>query len=260
MDVSIFLLIFVGFVAQIIDGSLGMAYGVSANSFLLTLGLPPALASASVHASEVVTTLVSGLSHLKFGNVDKRMVLRLLIPGIIGGAVGAYVLTQVDGNLIKPFITIYLLIMGLRILWKAFHPTPEHDREPKTGLLVALGLAGGTFDAIGGGGWGPVVTTSLISTGHSPRKSIGSVNFSEFFVTLTESIVFVATIGLKDNWKIILGLLIGGVIAAPFGALVTKKLPTKFIMIFVGLLIIFLQVRTLVLLDWVAFFTKLGIG
>lgn len=245
MELSIFVYILVGFIAQMIDGSLGMAYGVSANSFLLTVGLQPAIASASVHAAEVVTTLVSGLSHLKFGNVDKRMVLRLLIPGIIGGGLGAYILTSIDGNVIKPWIAIYLLIMGIRILFKAFRPTAEHDREPKTGLLVALGLVGGTCDAIGGGGWGPVVTSTLISTGHSPRKSIGSVNFSEFFVTLTESIVFIVTLGLKDNWKIILGLLIGGVIAAPFGAMLTKKLPTKVIMIVVGVLIIFLQLRTL---------------
>lgn len=246
MDVSFFLLVLVGFIAQIIDGSLGMAYGVTANSFLLTVGLSPAIASASVHASEVVTTLVSGLSHWKFGNIDKRTVLRLLIPGVIGGSVGAYVLTTIDGDAIKPFISIYLLMMGARILYKAFKPTTEHDREPKTGLLVALGLVGGTFDAIGGGGWGPVVTSTLISTGHSPRKTIGSVNFSEFFVTLAESIMFILTIGLS-NWNVIVGLLVGGVIAAPLGALVTKKLPQKVIMIIVGSLIIFLQLRTLYL-------------
>ncbi len=244
MDVNIFLIIFVGFIAQIIDGSLGMAYGVTGNSFLLTLGLPPAVASASVHASEVVTTLVSGLSHWKLGNTDKRTVLRLLIPGVIGGGLGAYILTSLDGNVIKPYISVYLLIMGLRILYKAFRPTEEHDREPKTSLLVALGLVGGLCDAIGGGGWGPVVTTTLISTGHSPRKTIGSVNFSEFFVTVTESLVFILTIGLT-HWKIILGLLIGGVIAAPVGAFLTKKLPTKLIMIFVGCLIVILQINTL---------------
>ena len=179
MDTSILLLIGVGFLAQIIDGSLGMAYGVTANSFLLTLGLSPAIASASVHASEIVTTMVSGISHWKFGNIDTRMVWRLLIPGVIGGSAGAYLLTTLDGNVIKPYIAIYLLIMGARILYKAFSPTPEHDRQPKTGLLVALGLAGGACDAIGGGGWGPVVTSTLISTGHSPRKTIGS--FSTFF-------------------------------------------------------------------------------
>lgn len=247
MDLSIFVFIIFGFIAQMIDGSLGMAYGVSANSFLLTVGLSPAVASASVHASEIVTTLVSGISHWKFGNIDQRMFLRLLIPGVIGGALGAYILTALDGNLIKPYISIYLLIMGIRILYKAFKPTAEHDKEPKSGLLVALGLAGGACDAIGGGGWGPVVTSTLISTGHSPRKTIGSVNFSEFFVTLAESLVFILTIGLT-NWKIISGLLIGGVIAAPLGAMVTKKLPTKLIMIIVGSLIIFLQLRTLYLL------------
>lgn len=247
MDLSIFVFIIFGFIAQIIDGSLGMAYGVSANSFLLTVGLSPSIASASVHAAEIVTTLISGISHWKFGNIDWRMVLRLLIPGVIGGAAGAYILTSLDGNLIKPYIAIYLLLMGIRILFKAFRPTPEHEREPKTSLLVALGLLGGTCDAIGGGGWGPVVTSTLISTGHSPRKTIGSVNLSEFFVTLTESIVFIISLGsaLTSNWQIIVGLLVGGVIAAPLGAYLTKKLPTKAIMIFVGCLIVILQLRTL---------------
>jgi len=247
MDTNIFLLIVVGFIAQIIDGSLGMAYGVSANSFLLAMGFSPAVASASVHAAEIFTTAVSGVSHWKFGNVDKRMVLWLLVPGVIGGGAGAYILTSINGELIKPYIAIYLLVMGARILYKAFRPTLESDRPPKTSLLVALGLGGGIFDAIGGGGWGPVVTTTLISTGHSPRKTIGSVNLSEFFVTLTESIVFVLTIGLS-HWKTILGLLIGGILAAPLGAFITKKLPRKTIMIVVGCLIILLQIRTLYLI------------
>lgn len=244
MDSNIFLFIMVGFIAQLIDGSLGMAYGVSANSFLLSFGLSPSAASASVHASEVVTSFISGLSHLKLGNIDKKMVLSLLIPGMIGGAIGAYVLVNINGDLIKPYIAIYLLIMGIRILYKAFTISEEIDKQPKTGLLVGLGLLGGSCDAIGGGGWGPVVTSTLISTGHSPRKAIGSVNFSEFFVTIVESIVFIATIGLT-NWKIIVGLIIGGFAAAPLGALLTKKLPAKTIMIIVGCLIIFLQVRTL---------------
>ena len=244
MDTNIFLFILVGFIAQLIDGSLGMAYGVSANSFLLSLGLPPATASASVHASEIVTTFISGISHFKMGNIDKRLVLRLLIPGIIGGGVGAYILVNVDGNLIKPYIALYLLAMGVRILLKAFSIPEVSEKQPKTGLLVGLGLFGGAFDAIGGGGWGPVVTSTLISTGHSPRKTIGSVNFSEFFVTLAESIVFILTIGLT-NWRIILGLIIGGIPAAPLGAILTRKLPAKTIMISVGCLIIFLQLRTL---------------
>jgi uncharacterized membrane protein YfcA len=178
------------------------------------------------------------------GNIDKRIVARLLIPGIIGGGVGAYVLISVDGNLIKPYIAIYLCFMGIRILFKAFSTPEVSEKQPKTSLLLGLGLVGGACDAIGGGGWGPVVTSPLISTGHSPRKTIGSVNFSEFFVTLTESIVFILTIGLK-NWKIILGLIIGGIPAAPLGAILTRRLPAKTIMVIVGCLIIFLQIRTL---------------
>ena len=245
MEVNFFLLVLVGFIAQLIDGSLGMAYGVSSNSFLLGIGVPPAAASASVHTAEIFTTAISGFSHWRLGNVDKRIVLKLLIPGVIGGAVGAYLLTNINANVIKPYIAVYLLLMGIRIIYKAFTLTKEHDRDPKASLLIPLGLVGGTFDAIGGGGWGPIVTTTLISTGHTPRKTIGSVNFTEFFVTITEAITFILTIGLT-HWKVILGLLIGGVIAAPFGALLTKKIPAKTIMIIVGLLIIFLQVRLLI--------------
>ncbi len=244
MDINFWVLIIVGFLAQLIDGSLGMAYGVSSNSFLLGVGVPPAIASASVHTAEVFTTAISGFSHWKLGNIDKRIVFGLIVPGMIGGAIGAYLLTSVDGNVIKPYIAIYLLIMGIRILYKAFIHKENPDKDPKPGLLIPLGLAGGTLDAIGGGGWGPIVTTTLISTGHTPRKTIGSVNFSEFFVTLVISITFLLTIGLK-HWTVFLGLMIGGIIAAPFGALLTKKIPAKAIMISLGILIIFLQTRAL---------------
>ena len=244
MDIDFWVLILVGFLAQLIDGSLGMAYGVSSNSFLLGVGVPPAIASASVHTAEVFTTGISGFSHWKLGNIDKRIVLGLIIPGMIGGVLGAYVLTSVDGDKIKPFIAIYLLIMGIRILVKAFLQKEIVDKEPKPTFLVPLGLAGGTLDAMGGGGWGPIVTTTLISSGHTPRKTIGSVNFSEFFVTLVVSITFLLTIGLT-HWNVFLGLMIGGVIAAPFGALLTKKIPARVIMVVVGLVIIFLQIRTM---------------
>ena len=244
MEINIWVLILVGFFAQLIDGSLGMAYGVSSNSFLLGVGVPPAIASASVHTAEVFTTAISGFSHWRLGNIDKRIVLGLILPGMIGGALGAYLLTSVDGDKIKPFIAFYLLIMGVRILTKAFTHKETADKDPEPKLLVPLGLAGGTMDAIGGGGWGPIVTTTLISSGHTPRKTIGSVNFSEFFVTLVISITFLLTIGIT-YWNVFLGLMIGGVIAAPLGALLTKKIPAKAIMIVVGLLIIFLQIRTL---------------
>jgi uncharacterized protein len=242
---SFLLFVLVGFCAQMIDGALGMAYGVSSNTFLLSLGVPPVIASASVHAAEMFTTLVSGLSHLKFGNVDKSLVMRLLIPGIIGGVTGAYILTRVDGEVIKPYISAYLLIMGIVIIVKSNQKTIE--KHFRTRFIIPLGLAGGFFDSIGGGGWGPIVTTTLLANGHHPRKCIGSVNFAEFFVTVSESITFFLTLGLLKNWMNIAGLILGGVVAAPFAAMLTSKLPTRWIMIGVGILIVILSIRTLVL-------------
>jgi uncharacterized membrane protein YfcA len=243
MDNQFLLFMLVGFIAQLIDGSLGMAYGVSANSFLLGIGISPAAASASVHTAEIVTTAVSGFSHWRFGNVDFNLVKRLAIPGVIGGVTGAYILTSLPGEKLKPYIAIYLLIMGIRIFLKAVKLT-TFTTAPKNKYLFPLGLFGGLFDAIGGGGWGPIVTSTLISDGNVPNKTIGSVNLTEFFVTFSEAIAFILTIGLV-NLNIILGLMLGGVIAAPFGALLTKKLPPKVIMIIVALLIIGLQLRTL---------------
>ncbi len=243
MDISILLYIVVGFFAQIIDGSLGMAYGVSSNTFLLSLGIPPAAASASVHMAEVVTTGVSGISHWRLGNIDKNLIKRLLIPGMVGGVIGAYLLTAIPGDVIKPYVSAYLLIMGIIILVKAMQKNQEHKEV--TSHLSILGLVGGFFDAVGGGGWGPIVTTTLVARGKHPRFAIGSVNFSEFFVTLAESITFVLTLSFGKYWLIILGLLIGGVIAAPMAAFMAKKLPTKALMILVGVLIIVLSLRTL---------------
>jgi uncharacterized membrane protein YfcA len=248
MELSFLLYVLVGFAAQMIDGALGMAYGVSSNSFLLSLGIPPAAASASVHMAEVVTTGISGFSHWKLGNVDWKLVRRLLIPGVIGGVVGAYVLTSIDGNIIKPYIAVYLLIMGGVIIYKAYTLTPKKKMDEYHGPNVSwLGLAGGFCDAIGGGGWGPVVTSTLVARGKHPRMTIGSVNFSEFFVTLAESITFVIALSFSQYWQVILGLLIGGAIAAPIAAKLAQKLPLKALMIFVGILIIVLSIRTLYL-------------
>ncbi len=242
MTTNIFIFILFGFIAQLIDGSLGMAYGVSSNTFLLSIGLPPAAASASVHAAEVFTTGASGVFHLKFGNVRKNLFLKLLIPGVIGGALGAYILTSIPGEAIKPYISAYLLVMGGVILYKAFNHRGE-EKEINT-FISPLALAGGFFDAIGGGGWGPIVTTTLVARGNSPRSTIGSVNLAEFFVTLAVSVTFIVTIGL-EFWKVIVGLLIGGVLAAPFGAYLAKRLPAWVLMIAVGLLISLLSLRTL---------------
>jgi len=237
----------VGFIAQMIDGALGMAYGVSSNTFLLSVGVPPAVASACVHIAEVVTTGISGITHWKLGNVDKETFKKLIIPGVLGGIAGAYLLTAIDGNIIKPYVSIYLIIMGFVILWKALSSITKEGKPIP--WIAPLGLVGGFCDAIGGGGWGPVVTTTLVAQGKHPRFSIGSVNSSEFFVTFAESVTFLLTLGgLLTNWPIFVGLLIGGAVAAPLAAFVTKHLPIRLLMGMVGILIIGLSIRTLLLI------------
>jgi uncharacterized membrane protein YfcA len=244
-DWNILIFILVGFFAQLIDGALGMAYGVSSNSFLLGVGLPPVAASASVHMAEVVTTAISGLSHWRLGNLDTGLIKKLLLPGAFGAVLGAYILTNLPGDVLKPFIAIYLLIMGVTIVIKGFKN--NHSEQKVVSHISTLGMAGGFFDAIGGGGWGPIVTSTLVARGNNPRLTIGSVNFSEFFITFAQSVVFVFSLQFDEYWQIILGLLIGGAVAAPLAAVVTKKLPVRRLMLMVGTLIIGLSIRTLYL-------------
>jgi uncharacterized protein len=239
---DILLYVAVGFAAQMVDGSIGMAYGVTSSSVLLSMGISPAVASACVHAAETFTTAVSGAAHWRFGNVDFALVRRLAIPGAIGGAIGAYVLSNIDGNAIKPYIAGYLLLMGAFILWKALRPTAQPTEPPQH--VGPLGFVGGFMDSIGGGGWGPIVTTTLIGSGTTPRYAIGSVNLAEFFVTLTISATFLFTIGL-ELFPIIAGLIVGGVIAAPLAAYATRYLPDKALMVIVGLVIVILSLRTI---------------
>jgi uncharacterized protein len=235
----------VGFLAQMVDGALGMAYGVTATTVLLSLGVPPKFASASVHAAEVVTTGVSGLSHWAFGNVHLDLARRLVVPGVIGAMLGAYVLSSIDGEAIKPWIAGYLGVMGLVIVWKAFSDVAmSHVRS----WLEPLGFVGGFADAIGGGGWGPIVTTTLLARGNSPRFTVGSVNLTEFFVTVAQSAVFLLMLrsSYLDYWQALVGLLIGGALAAPAAAVVTRHLPRRPFMVLVGLLILGLSLRTLI--------------
>lgn len=246
MDTTIFTYIIIGFIAQMIDGSLGMAYGVSSTTFLLGVGVPPALASASVHLSEVFTTAVSGLSHWKLGNVDKEIVKKLLIPGVLGGITGAYILTAIPTDIIKPLVSAYLLVMGLVILKKVIGKHDQKTVRLSSKKLISLGAVGGLFDAIGGGGWGPIVTTTLVAKGETPRFTIGSVNLTEFAVTLAESLTF-ALLLQGVAWNVVAGLLIGGVIAAPLGAYTTQKLPARALMGVLGLVIIGLSLRTIYL-------------
>jgi len=238
-----FLYILAGFVAQLIDGALGMAYGVTASSLLISFGLPPAAVSATIHAAECFTTGASALSHHAFGNVSNQLFRKLLLPGILGAVLGAYILSNFPGETLRPYIASYLMIMGVIIVIKAFREFPPRE---VTTHLIPLGFIGALLDVIGGGGWGPIVASNLIIRGNDIRKTIGSVNAVEFFVTLTASIVFLITLGLS-NWSIILGLAIGGVLAAPLGAWASRHIPVKPFMILVGILICAISLRTLLI-------------
>ena len=241
---DVLLYVIIGFVAQMIDGAIGMAYGVTASSVLLGLGVPPATASACVHAAETFTTGASGLAHWRLGNVDRKLLLRLAVPGMIGGAIGAYALTELPGQTLKPFISAYLLVLGVLIVWKALAVRPLEAPTPRA--VAPLGVLGGMLDAIGGGGWGPIVTSTLLGQGTTPRYAIGSVNIAEFFVTLIISTTFFLTVGLS-LWPIIAGLIIGGVIAAPFAAMATKDITDKVLMLLVGCVVVLLSLRTILM-------------
>lgn len=237
----------VGLIAQMIDGALGMAYGVSCNTFLLSVGVAPAIAAASVKTSEVFTSGVSGFSHMRLGNVDKKLFYRLVFPGVLGGILGAFLLARLNGDKIKPFISAYLLIIGIVIIRKAFH-RPVH-KEEKHHHVSILGFFGAFMDAIGGGGWGPIVTSTLLAGGREPRTAIGSVNTAEFFVTIAQATTFILLLGFEQgpfsvkNGPVVIGLILGGVIAAPFAAYIAKHIPAKKLMITVGTLIILLSLR-----------------
>lgn len=235
-DETFFLFLLAGFVAQVIDGALGMAYGVSCTTLLLNFGLSPKLASASVHTAEIFTTGVSGLSHLKFRNIDKTLFFKIVFTGVFGAALGAYLLSDfLDGNVIKPYVAAYLLALGIYILYKGIRNRETKKKEVKRAGLLAL--AGGLLDAIGGGGWGPVVTSNLINQGQDPRQAIGTVSTAEFFVTFSATAIFIFYVGV-EHWQILLGLIAGGVIAAPLGAFLASKIRKRILSILVGVLIV----------------------
>lgn len=240
-----FIFVLGGFIAQMIDGSLGMAYGVSASTFLMSFGVPPAAASASIHASEIFTSGVSGLSHLKFQNVNKRLFKSLLIPGVLGAIAGAYILSSFEdyNSIIRPVVATYTLILGVIIIVKARNIQPKRR---KTKNVPALAGFGGFMDSIGGGGWGPIVATTLIARGRNPRYTIGSVNLAEFFVSFASSVTFFLSIGI-GYFQIIAGLILGGIIAAPIAAKLVSKLPVKKMLILVGVVVIIASVRLIAL-------------
>lgn len=226
----------IGFAAQLIDGALGMAFGTINSTLLVSaLGIPPATASASVHAVETFTTAASGISHVIHRNVDWRLFVRLAIPGVIGGVIGAFVLSNVDAAVARPLVMTYLAGIGVYLVWRAWHG-PGEPREPR--FVAPLGLTGGFLDAAGGGGWGAIVTSNLLVQGASPRHTVGTVNTAEFFLTLTISATFIATLGWEAFTFQTIGLLAGGVLAAPFGAVLVKRMRARLLMAFVGMLLI----------------------
>lgn len=224
-----------------IDGALGMAYGVSSTTFLMATGVSPVAASASVHLAEVFTTAASGLSHWRLKNIDKSLFKKLAIPGAIGAALGAWFLVTIDGNIIKPFISGYLLLMGLYIIFKTFRKNITFTQTKRAGWVA---LFGGFVDASGGGGWGPVVTTNLVAFGNNPRFTIGSVTAAEFIVAVAATGVFTVFIGIT-NILVVVGLICGGLIAAPLGAMITRRINLKIAMILVGILIIIISSYTI---------------
>ena len=224
----------VGFLAQLVDGALGMAFGVISTTLFVTLGVPPATASAGVHTVECFTTGVSGISHIVHRNVDWKMLVRLALPGVIGAILGAYVLTQIDAATVKPFVLAYLSIIGAYLIWRGIR-YPPHHKPPK--IVEPLGLVGGFLDAAGGGGWGPIVTGNLLVQGAEPRLAIGTVNTTEFLVTLSASITFILALGFQAFSAATLGLLIGGVAAAPIAAIVARRVRPKLLLVLVGIVL-----------------------
>lgn len=233
----------VGLLAQAIDGALGMAYGITSSSFLLAVGAPPAMASGATHLAEVFTTGVSGVSHLRLGNVSKKLFFSLLAPGVVGALVGVYILGNINAAVLKPFVSAYLLVMGLYVFGKAFRRIAA-QRHIQTHKVVPLAFMGGLMDTTGGGGWGPIVTTSLVGAGNDPRTTIGTVNFAEFFLTVTVAASFLSILD-QTVWVLVAGLAVGGLIAAPFAAYMTKHLKAKTLLMLVGGLITTISVFNL---------------
>ncbi|MEA5405282.1 MULTISPECIES: sulfite exporter TauE/SafE family protein [Arcicella] len=231
-----------GFIAQMIDGALGMAYGVTASTFLANVGVSPAVISMSVHASEIFTSGVSGYMHLKFGNVNSKLFKAVLIPGVIGAVLGAYALSTLAESYmhyVKPAVSVYTLILGVVIIQKAL---VKRQQKKNVKMIGPLAWFGGMMDSIGGGGWGPIVSSTLIASGRHPKYTIGSVNLAEFFISLSSSLTFIFVIGFSQ-WQVILGLILGGIVAAPIAARLSSKLPVKALMIMVGIVVILASLK-----------------
>ncbi|MNQ69516.1 Sulfite exporter TauE/SafE [compost metagenome] len=232
----------VGFLAQMVDGALGMGYGVVSTTLLLSGGLNPAVISGSIHTAEMFSSGASGFSHYRFGNVNKKLFKTLLIPGVLGAIAGALLLGyagEAFSQYIRPVISAYTLALGIKILSNAFKEKPKPQKVKRAGWLAG---AGGFLDSFGGGGWGPLVTSTLISKGRTPKYVIGSVSLTEFFVTMASAVTFFFILGVS-HWQSILGLIVGGVAAAPIAARLVGKLPMKKMFIGVAVIVILSSLR-----------------
>jgi len=245
IDSSFYLFMAAGFIAQLVDGAVGMGYGVTSTSLLMSMGVNPAAISGSVHTAEIFSSAASGYSHYKFGNVNKKLFKVLVIPGVLGAIAGAGALVWAGekyAGFIKPVLGVYCLILGVRILYQAYKKGKKIKKVKRAGWLAG---AGGFLDSFGGGGWGPLVTSTLIAKGRSPQYVIGSVSLSEFFVTFASAMSFFMFIGIT-HWQIIVGLMIGGAIAAPIAAKLAGKLPLRTMLICVGLMVIIWSLRIII--------------
>jgi siroheme synthase-like protein len=245
LDKAFPIMLLAGFMAQLVDGALGMGYGVTSATILLSAGVNPAAISGSIHTAEMFASGASGYSHYKFGNVNKKLFKTLLIPGILGAIAGAVMLVMLGnkyGNFIRPVIAAYTLILGIKFILNAFRETKPQKKFKYYRLLAGVG---GFFDSFGGGGWGPIVTSTLINNGRSHKYVVGSVSLTEFFVTLASAFTFFTMIGVS-HWQTILALIIGGLIAAPLAAKLAGKLPKKTAYILLGVLVIFWSIRILI--------------
>ena len=239
-------MLLVGFAAEVVAGSMGMGYGVICTTILLILNVSPPVISASIHSAESFTSAAGSISHWQLGNINKKLARALAIPAIFGAITGALLLTYVGeryAKITKPFIAVYTMYLGIRILQNAFKKQ-EINQKKKATKITVLALIGGFIDSFGGGGWGPLVTGTFIKNGHTPRYVIGSSTFAKCILTVASAITFIFTIGIQ-HWNIVAGLLIGGIVTAPFSAMLTAKLPTKKMFTAVGIVVIFCSLITI---------------
>jgi uncharacterized protein len=244
VDSTFWIYLAIGVLAQLVDGTLGMGYGATSTTFLLAYGVPPAVSSASVHISEMFASGISTMTNHKFKNINKKLVYYLMIPGVIGAVLGSYLLSNyIDSKAIAPYINLYMIGLAIMIIYKGLKTI---KKKKPTKNLGALAIFGGFMDSVGGGGWGPIVTSTLVGKGRHPVYTIGSVNAAEFAIAFASGFTFLL-FGAIKGWPIILGLIIGGIIAAPIASYFLNKINRKYATLAVGTIIIILSLRSLFL-------------